>query len=489
MEVQIRNGRICGTAEGGMLAFKNIPFAQPPVGRLRFQPPQPAAPWDGVRDCTAYGPRPCQNPPPWSMDRHTAQYSEDCLNLNVWTPAADGGRRPVLFNIYGGGHMEGSNSELEREGWRLAHGRDVVVVAPNYRVGPLGYLYLPHLLGGAYAASGSLGLLDQIAALRWVRENIAALGGDPNRVTILGQSAGGKSVCSLLAAPGAQGLFQRAVAMSGALQCITDTETDRALTRNFLAAMGLKENDAARLLTCPVEDLLAAQEVASETYFKAESYGPTADGVVLPTDVAGNIRTGGTTPVPVLIGHTREELCLAPDADTSGLDDTEAARRMVWKFGDNAPLVLERYHAARQTMDAATAYGAVATEYTYVQGAMRTTELLLGAGYPLWLYRWDFRGGWLAHHSSDNEALFGTSNPQKVAREPEATARLEQEFQQVVLNFAEGAVPQADGLPSWPACTRTHWQRMIFDDESRVEDMPAACYNRDFPLQAMKLNY
>jgi para-nitrobenzyl esterase len=483
MKIKINNGVIKGLYEKGVYAFKGIPFAKAPAGDLRFKPPVPCGNWPGILDCTRYGPRPCQNPPPWCGDRATAVYGEDCLNLNVWTPAADNKKRPVAFYIFGGGHMEGSNSEIGGEGYNLAHGRDMVVVSPNYRVGALGYLYLGHILGEEYAASGSSGLLDQILALEWVRDNISFFGGDPNRVTIIGQSAGGKSVANLMISPRASGLFHGAIAMSGALQSITDIQTDKALTWNFLSAMGLKEKDAAKLLSCPAGDILEAQEAANKIYFKAESYGPTADGIVVPLDIKEYILQGKLPKIPVMMGHTREELYFSPEAGAEDISFEAAADKFRWKFGDNGVYIMELYKKARLAMDYPEAYGSLATEYTYVQACMRTAELFRNQGLPVWLYRWDFRGGHIAHHSSDNEALFGKSNPLKLQREAQATRFLERLFQDAVLSFIEDGYPHSPDLPPWDPCTQREISRFVFDLPLRQEKLTELSYDQNFPLQ------
>ncbi|NLX71430.1 MAG: carboxylesterase family protein [Clostridiales bacterium] len=488
MIVEIKNGKIRGSKEKGMLAFKNIPFAKPPIGDLRFKPPVPVENWEGVLDCTKYGPRPCQNPPPWCEDRDTAVYSEDCLNLNVWTPAIDNKKRPVAFYIFGGGHMEGSNSEIGCDGPNLAHGRDIVVVSPNYRLGALGYLYLGHLLGDEYKASGSLGLLDQVLALKWVRDNISYFGGDPEKVTIIGQSAGGKAVCSLLVTPEAKGLFRGAVAMSGALQCITDIETDMALTRNFLKAMNLSEQDVHELLNSKVEDILMAQEKANEIYFKAESYGPTADGIVLPLDIEKHIKEGNVPQVPVIMGHTKQELWPFPDAEHhESLSDIQA--RMTWKFGDNGDYVMRRYEEYRRKADFVEAYGRIMTDYTYIQGCLRTAKYFVDAGLPVWMYRWDYEGGLIANHSSDIEALFGRTNPQKRNWNKEVSDKIDRAFQDVILNFIIDGVPSSSYLPDWKVCKPGNGFQMIFDEEFKLNEIDLDEYDKEFPLQVMRLKY
>lgn len=487
MELAIHHGRIRGGFEQGMYAFKNIPFGAAPVGSLRFKPPIPAPKWDGVLDCTKFGPRPIQTPPPWCVDRDIAVYAEDCLNLNVWTPGVDMKKRPVVFYIYGGGHMEGSNSESGWDGPHLVGSRDIVMVCANYRVGALGYLYLEKALGEGYEASGCLGLLDQILALKWVKENIAFFGGDPDRVTIMGQSAGGKSVMNLLVSPLAKGLFHQAIAMSGALQSIKDASTSAKLTQTFLHAIGLGEKDALQVLEKSPREIAAAQEKANETYFKAESYGPTADGIVLPEDVESYILAGNLPKIPVLMGHTLEELYLQPGTDQTDIDDESLRKKLTWKFGLGGGYVFDQYKKARRTMEYAGAYGHVATDYTYVQAFLRTASLLVEAGLPVWLYRWDFRGGTIAHHSSDNEALFQRMQPAMRLGHEASCDHICEVIRDAWLSFIETGSPACASLPGWPACQQGNAARMLLNHACRLEPIALDGFDRDFPLQVMRL--
>lgn len=484
MEVRIQNGVVRGLAEHGCAAFKGIPFAKPPVKELRFRPPVPCDSWTGVRDCRNYGPRPIQTPP-WCEDRDSAVYSEDCLYLNVWTPAADGKKRPVFFNIFGGGHMEGSASERGSEGYRIVKEHDVVFVSPNYRVGALGYLYLGHLLGEPYAASGNLGLLDQILALRWVRDNIAFFGGDPDQVTVVGQSAGAKSVMNLLLAEDAKGLFHRAVAMSGALQSIKSIETEKKLTANFLRAMRLAEADAGKLLSCNAGEIRQAQEKANEVYFKAESYGATADGITLPFDIPQAITEGRLNKVPLIMGHTLQELWPAPGLPQTEPSDAEIREKLRWKFGGNWEIPYTYYLECLQTMPPDIAYAECATRYTYVEACLKCADLFAARGMTLWLYRWDYTGGLTACHSSDNEALFLRSNPEKHRLFPEETAKIDCWFREAVLSFVKTGNPNTEGIPYWPLYEPDKKERLLFGVTPGTERIKTR-QNPDFPLQVFQ---
>src|SRR5687767_8403812 len=209
-DVETTSGTLRGRQREGHVAFRGVPYAQSPAGDRRWLAPGPVAPWAGVRDALDAAPAAPQDPLVPLPFRADGPESEDCLYLNVYTPDPDGGRRPVLFWIHGGGFSHGSGSQPSYNGGPLAERGDVVVVSINYRLGALGYLYLGDHGGARWGAASNAGQLDQIAALRWVRENIAAFGGDPEQVTIFGESAGGVAVCTLLAMPDAQRLFSRA---------------------------------------------------------------------------------------------------------------------------------------------------------------------------------------------------------------------------------------------------------------------------------------
>ena len=477
--VQTIYGSVRGLYEDGMWVYRGIPFARASEGELRFQPPVPPQPWQNVLDATRDGMRPWQKPAPWVTDADSHVYGEDCLNLNVWTPAVDGKKRPVLVYFFGGGHFEGSNCEAGLVAQPLLKDQDCVMVTPNYRVGALGYLYLAHLLGDQYADSGNLGLLDQIAALKWVRDNIIQFGGDPDQVTIMGQSAGAKSVACLLASPMAQGLYRRAILMSGGLQCIKDIPTEKALTRNFLQAAGLQEDEAAELLSMSPEKIRDAQEKANDVYFKAESYGATADGLTIPVDFENALLKRHLDGVDILIGHTLQELYLRPDADKTPLSDEELQRRMVWKFGKNAQHVMDVYQKRLERDGFEKAYGETMTEYTYVQAYQRTARLFAQCGAQVYLYRWDAPGAPVASHTSDLETLFDMRNDIS----PDAASRLKQLF----IQFIRTGTPQLDDLPPWEPCEGNRFSQMQLGVQAGMrlldEDL-----DEDFPLQVMRLD-
>jgi len=317
----------------GITAFRGIPFAAPPVGSLRLRPPQPSLPWTGELDGSSAGPAAHQRPGP--LERTFGGYGrmdEDCLTANVWTPGGDPeAGRPVLVWVHGGAFTTGLGSMAWYDGSRLAARGDVVVVTFNYRLGALGFLHLGDLGGEAWAGSGNTGLLDQIAALAWVAENVAAFGGDPGRVTVFGESAGAMSIATLLAMPQAAGLFQRAILQSGGGTFVQDRTTATALAVSVIDELGVPHDDLSRLVNVPVGALLDAQAAAGGRRSGVGlAFMPVVDGATLPTRPEAALGAGAAAGIPVLVGTNRDEMRLfsavAPDAFAAADDATVLAK-------------------------------------------------------------------------------------------------------------------------------------------------------------------
>jgi para-nitrobenzyl esterase len=335
--VKTTNGLVRGASQTLYTEWLGLPYAAPPVGALRWKAPQPGPTWPGTRDATRFGNR-CVQGTGWDPGYETPKLTEDCLYLNVYRPHNARPNAPVLFWIHGGGFVGGAGQDTDPRKF-IAQGQ-VVFVTINYRLGGLGFLDLPQLTGEGANGPGNYGLLDQQAALRWVHANITRFGGNPNDVTIAGQSAGGMSVCDHLASPTAHGLFQRAVIMSGG--CAMQSQAGGYQSgRAFAAAVGC--TDAATLLAClrgksPAE-ILAAQQQAG--------VGPAVGGSAFPLDPATSIATGAINRVPVMNGGTHDEarLFVFGAYDATGHPVTaalyEASIRQT--FGANADRVLREY--------------------------------------------------------------------------------------------------------------------------------------------------
>ena len=301
-------GPVAGVADGGISIFRGVPYARPPVGALRFAPPQEPEPRDYLLPAVAFGPAPPQGFDKFESASMYSQ-SEDCLTLNVWTPGIDGKRRPVLFYIYGGGFIEGGTSNALYDGAAFARRGGIVFVSANYRLGANGFLYLDEQ-GEEFKGSGNLGLLDQVAALKWVRANIERFGGDPSNVTIMGQSAGSVSVTTLLSMPAAKGLFQKAIAQSGA-PTISRTRQEAARgTKRFMEIAGVRDAAGLRKLTTAQVVKAQLRLLREGGLDAARLFSPVVDGVVLPEEPLAAIEKGSAAGVTLLHGTNKDEFRL-----------------------------------------------------------------------------------------------------------------------------------------------------------------------------------
>jgi para-nitrobenzyl esterase len=306
-------GLVEGSSQAGLLIFKGIPYAAPPVGRLRWEPPQPCPPWPGVRPARQYGPSAPQNP---SQASHFAEFvvegpqSEDCLYLNIWTPGLDDEKRPVMVWIHGGIFTLGSGSQSVFDGRYLAAHQNIVVITINYRLGWLGFLNWHKITEGQMSARGNEGLLDQIAALGWIRDNIAAFGGDPQNITLFGESAGGASIAGLMSMPAARGLFHKAIMQSNIHHFIPLSQAVSDSCQ-ALDELGLTPENVSKVKSSRLADLLSAQQ-ALHGAAKTRSFrpAPVIDGEILPLPPLEAWASGLSADIPVIIGTNREETAL-----------------------------------------------------------------------------------------------------------------------------------------------------------------------------------
>jgi len=379
----------------GITAFRGIPYAAPPIGPLRLRPPRPPKPWVGERAVAEPGPVAPQRQGP--LERAFGGYGkadEDCLSVNVWTPGADtAAARPVLVWVHGGSFTTGAGAIPWYDGSRLAARGDVVVVTFNYRLGALGFLHLADLGGEEWAGSGNLGLLDQVAALRWVRENIAAFGGDPERVTAFGESAGAMSITTLLAMPCAEGLFSRAILQSGAATFVQEADTATALAVNVLDELGVPHDDLGRLAEVPVDVILDAQAAAGGRRAGVGlAFVPVIDGATLPAHPEEALAAGAAAGVPVLAGTTRDEMRLfsavAPDAFAA--EDEAALVRHVAAIPDVGPghaeVIVAAYRHRWPEVSPAELHVIIHTDHAFRRPAQRLCTIQAKGGAGAWAY-------------------------------------------------------------------------------------------------------
>jgi len=486
LEMKTDKGKVEGafTADQQVRAFKGIPYAAPPVGELRWQAPQPAAKWKGVRDAKEFGAHCIQTSGYPDMVFHDSGESEDCLTLNVWTPAKAQGL-PVMVWIYGGGFSSGGTSEARQDGQYLAH-RGVVVVSMNYRLGIFGFFAHPELTAESpNHASGNYGLMDQTAALRWVKENIAAFGGDPDNVTIFGESAGSISVSMQMASPLAQGLFQKAIGESGgAFLAGRPTMPDREAAEKRDVAFAERSFGTSKLA-----DLrkLSADELVKAAKAKGGSpvaFWPDVDGYFLPEPVQAIYAAGKQAHVPLLAGWNKDEargaVILAKVKPTAESFKAEAEKM----FGETADEFLKVYPAATDA-EAVESAGDLAGDRFIVYSTWRWLESQVETGgSPVYRYRLDLGSpGDKFHpkvigafHSDDIEYVFGTlDSRQQAVWRPEDRA-LSDQMQQYWTNFAKTGDPNGTGLPKWPAYNSSDdWMVMHLDatSEAKLDNLRA----------------
>lgn len=480
--VRTTGGDLRGLRVGGHLAYRGIPFAAPPEGPLRFTAPQPAAPWSGVRDADAFGPVAPQDPlvpPPY---RAVAPESEDCLSLNVYTPGVDDARRPVLFWIHGGGFSHGAGSQPTYDGGPLVERGDVVVVTINYRLGALGFLSLGHRGGAEWGATANAGSLDQVAALRWVRDNIARFGGDPDNVTIFGQSAGGVAVSTLLAMPAARGLFAKAIAQSGTAAHLAGVERAEAIADRYLQAIGIPDADRDALRAISWQDLLAAQGSRG-------ALSPFVDGHHVPRPLIEVIGAGELADIPLMIGTTRDEqkLYMAAQHRAPLSDDDLCAqvsgvlpRRAV----DRAAEVIACYRASRTDRGLPASnldiLDAIATTSRFRLPALRVAEAYRQHQPSTFVYEFDYsspaRGGAMgACHGLEVPFVFGAigrGGDDRLTGSGPEVERLQGEMMDAWIAFARTGAPGHAGIGDWPAYDTAERHTMVFDLESGARPAP-----------------
>jgi len=481
-ELRTPAGVLRGQDGGDVTRYLGIPFAQPPVGALRFKAPQPAAAWDGVLKANAFAAAPIQSPiGPSKYVPVGPTYSEDCLYLNVWTPKTPG-PHPVYVYIYGGGNVAGTTSMPVFDGAAMAR-QGVVVVSVAYRVGVFGFLDVSSVLGAEYAGSGNNGLLDQVMGLEWIKKNIGAFGGDPSQVTIGGQSAGAKNVISLLAMPAAKGLFQRVISESGGGQTVATPAMARTLTERVLAKVGLEQTRADGLKTLPAKDLLAAQVKLVAEYELKYPFRAVVDGTVMPVAPIEAIAQGQARAIPILMGTARDEVAFFGPAKTMN-GNIEGRELANIEFGPFEK-IFGRYAKTFPTLnDAQLRYKALTAEEYWVP-TIRMAEAHAKAGGQAYSYRLDLPFGsgekvGYAVHGSELALVFAnlhdSTAPALGPTGPEAE-ELGAVMHNAWLAFIKTGRPQAAGAPAWPAYDVAKRPTMVFDAKARLRvqsDLDAA---------------
>jgi para-nitrobenzyl esterase len=511
IEVEIDSGRIRGGHSRGALAFKGIPYAGSVSGKNRFKAAPKVTPWSGVRDATVLGP-PAMQGPGTTFGEHEPPYSEDCLVLNVWTPAVnDGVKRPVMFYCHGGGFTSGSGGQNIQDGAHVAATYDVVVVASNHRLGMFGYLYLGELGAGEYSTSGNQGILDIVAALSWVKENIATFGGDPGTVMVFGESGGGFKTSALMAMPAAHGLFHKAGIQSGAMLRAIPKDVATETARRFLAGLGIAPRDLHKLATVPADKLLEIQlagargegalgtptpdylashphpatGIAALRAMNPGSWGAVLDGTYLPQNPFDPAAPAICAAVPLLIGSMRDEAVFFERQNPEFFKADEGAVNALAhrQLGDAAARILAVY---RQTMPGNTPVErAIAIETAVVIGnetvALADRKSLQPA--PVYRYRDEYRSNvpvegtnWTlrACHASDIAVVFDNYEIHDLQGDGPGLAAAAKAMSGYFASFARSGAPSAQGQPAWPRYDTRTRPVMLLNTECRVAYDPSS---------------
>jgi len=475
--VKTSHGRVRGVIERGAQVFRGIPYGAPTGGARRFLAPEPPAAWSGVRDATGFGPSCPQLGASGSHGSEPPQ-GEDCLVLNVWTPGADGdAKRPVMVWVHGGGFSVGSGSDPVNDGARLCARQDVVLVTLNHRLNALGYLYFGDVVPPGKAVANP-GQLDLVAALNWVRDNIAAFGGDPETVMVFGHSGGGSKVASLLAMPGAKGLLHRAALQSGFGTYGVAPEDGMRITLSLFETLGIARGDIDALRAVPVPRLLAAlQQVTGGNPMLGP--GIVADGSVLPHFPFAPGAPPVSGEIPMLVGHTATETTvLFPPPGAFSLDWSALPAALQGKVREPGPLV-EGFRRLRPNASPSDLYFAITTEAGMGRNARIVLEKRGALGQaPAYGYLVDWRspveGGKLrSHHGVELPMVFDTisSAPGLAPRAAEAQV-LADVMSRRWARFARTGNPNHQGLPEWPAYSAPARATMVFDSPCALREDP-----------------
>jgi para-nitrobenzyl esterase len=473
--VEVKDGKLGGTDEAGISVFRGIPYGASTAGHNRFLPPQQVQPWTGVRDAKRYQGHAPQAPgdrrrpelADFSGTPDTTPESEDCLTLNVWTPALTG-KRPVMVWFHGGAFSYGSANGQRTQGNSLARRGDVVVVSVNQRLNIFGHLYLAEIGGAEFAESGNAGTLDMVAALKWVRENISQFGGDSGSVTIFGESGGGGKVSTLLGMPAAQGLFHRAIIQSGAAVRLIDKDRANRLAEAVLKTLDLGPTQLDQLQMVPVAKMLAAIAPASNAIgptehklFDRYNFGPVVDGRTLPNQPFDPVAPQISADIPLIIGDMKDEMAifLAPDDKiwNRTLTEAELHSRVAAVAGADTDRVIELYKRLHPETNPAELLIAILTDSNFRVRSLTLAQRKAALGRaPVYMYSFEWEtpvhGGRLkAPHAMDVPFTFDTLDLVGSTDRSPAAYQLAARMSATWAAFAHTGSPDNPAIPHWPS--------------------------------------
>lgn len=473
------SGLLRGSSKKACQVFRNVPYAAPPVGPLRFARPEPVEPWQGERDATRHGSVPFQ---PVSrlravMGDFEAEQSEDCLSLTISTPGAHARRCPVMVWLHGGAFWTGAGSLDWYDGTSLARHGDIVVVSVNYRLGALGFLDIPGV------SDPNLGLHDQIAALKWVQREIKAFGGDPDNITVVGQSAGGLSVLAMLGHPGCRKIIRRAVVQSAPLGRLLKTRAESQAIGDAMAChLGI--TDSAQWRTVSAQSINEAQLMVARrmTAFASSTpvFIPVIDHELLGEDIIG-AALAGACDCDLMIGYTRDEMAafFALDEQVNHASSEQVRSVFARVFGAAADDAMAEYRQRARRQDNASLLGEMLGDASFGAGVYEFAERLAALGRPAWVYRFDWAAPgnrFAACHCCEIPFMFDTlpawQAPMLHDGEIDTMARLATQMRDAWAAFATRGDPGHAALPHWPPYAAER-QTMLFDAPSRLARDPA----------------
>lgn len=491
VSVEITHGKIRGIRREDVNIFKGIPYAGKVSGDRRFRRPEPLAPWTGVRDALQLGPPAIQSP-----RRNEPEPSEDCLFLNVWTPANDNKKRPVMFYSHGGGFVIGSGGSPGQDGANLARNFDVVVVETNHRLGLLGFLYLDEVAGPGYAGSANMGILDIAEGLKWVNKNIAQFGGDPDNVMIFGESGGGAKTSCLYAMPEAAPYFNKASIESGPGVRMTTRETAAEATARLFKELNISPRDWKKLLDVPAADLLAVQAkfpFVAPHLDKNRSmvgFGPVVDGMVLPNHPFDPAAPEVSKNKPLLVGWNEDEYTFFAwerrDSSAFSLDFAGLQARLETQYGVDTKKIIDTYRQSRPTATAPEIFVAISSITMMGLGSVKIAEKKAQQnGAPVYLYNFGYKSEMKipgteypmgTPHAMDISFKFNNEVPPKDGEPPRMSFggnrperfQASHNFAELWTTFARTGKPAAKGAPEWPAYNLKDRPNMRIDTKCEV---------------------